>query len=313
MSRRPPPEYPETAWHERRASPGHDAGVDEGAGEEHEAGRVAAGIADAGRVANSPTLVRVELRQPVDPAIRDAVGGARVEHPDVVAGDEPDCFTRRIVGEAQDHDVGLVEIPAPRLRVLARLLRDLHEGHVLARRDPLPDLESGRARLPVDEHVRHCFEPCPVPPNSGESTAIQAPSERRHPSRRIRVRTRPSGFPLPAFAGTGFAGIQSTNNALEEPRWRRASIGVRPGSSRKPVDPIMDAAGRATVHRADRLRASSHWPIARPPTPAHPALSRCRPLGDTANRHLGQEHHRDTVISHTHPSRTGSAVREPFP
>ena len=156
---------------------GNDSGVDKGADEEHEPGRIAARIADPRRVANPLALMRVELGQPINPAVRDTVCGARIQHPHLVARDQADRLARRIVGQAEDHDVGLIEVPATHLRILARGLGNLDEGHVLARRQSIADLEPGRTRLPVDEYVRHCFEPCPARLAAGERTANPEPTE----------------------------------------------------------------------------------------------------------------------------------------
>ena len=160
---------------------GHDSRVDEGAGEENESGGIAARIADPRHLADFPALMPVELGQSVDPAVRDPVRGARVEHPHVVARHETHRLARRVVGKAEDHDVGLVEIPAAHLRVLARRLRNLDERHIPARRKPLADLQPGRAGLPVDEYVRHWFQSRTVHCVPGERTANPAPvaQERR--------------------------------------------------------------------------------------------------------------------------------------
>ena len=226
---------------------GHDAAIDEGAREEHEAGRIAPRIADTGRVANPLALVRVQLRQPVDPSVRDAVGGARVEHPHVVARNEADRLARGIVGQAQDHDVGLVEKPAPLLRVLARGLRYLHQRHVLPRREPLPNLEPGRARLPVDEHVRHCLDPCPVHDVAGERTAIPRPcgGTRRAgcPLVRLPIRLHPEHEFFGAFARCRWT-CPANARAGTRARCRNQSVHVAPQAS----------PGAAPARRDDRAR-----------------------------------------------------------
>ena len=150
---------------------GQDSGIDERAGEENEPGRIAARIADPRRFSDPLALMRVELGQPVDPAACDPVRGARIEHPHVVARYEAHRLARRVIGKAEDHDVGLVEIPAAHLRILAQRLRNLDERDIPAPREPFADLKPGRARLPVDEYVRHRLEPCTAHPVSGERTA----------------------------------------------------------------------------------------------------------------------------------------------
>ena len=161
---------------------GHDSGVGQGAGQEDEAGGIAAGIADPRRVPDPVAPMRVELGQTVDPAIRDAVCRARIQHPYMVARNESDRLARRVVGQTEDHDIGLVQVPAPHLRVLARGLRNLHERHVVARRQPIADLEPGGARLAVDEYVRHCFQ---TPHGQGDTFAAdRGPGAHRHCLRR---------------------------------------------------------------------------------------------------------------------------------
>ena len=53
---------------------------------------------------------------------------------------------------------------------------------------------------------------------------IARPAGARPPTgRRIRVRTRPSSFPIPAFARTGFAGLTAPNACSSFPRRRESS------------------------------------------------------------------------------------------
>ena len=269
----------------------HDACVDEGTDEQYEPGRVTAGVAHPRRAADPLALARIEFRQSVDPAFGHPVSSARVQHPHMVARNEPQCLARRVVGQAQDDHVGLVEVPAPHLRVLARLLRNLDEVHVLARGQPLPNLEPGRPRLPVDEYVRHCFE-SPWP--SGSAASVPQFHDRSGGgadcARRLRVR-------LPIPPRTGHVAPQAS---IPERKGRRE--GAPNGADRSAAGHGRGAA-RAPPRRDDGLRASGPESVARLPAPLHPV-----PLDAAAVLHLGQEHRRDTVIPHTHPSDTGPPV-----
>ena len=77
-----------------------------------------------------------------------------------VVVDQRHAFLRRIVGQAQDRDIGRVEEVGARGRILAPLGRDRDDLEVVAAGKPRPDLQAGRAVFAVDEDFRfHASRP----------------------------------------------------------------------------------------------------------------------------------------------------------
>jgi hypothetical protein len=81
----------------------------------------------------------------------------RVDDPDLAGGiDQRHRLARRVVGQAEDGEVGLVERLAPRGGVLAPGFVERDELKFAAAGEPVADFEPGGARGAVDEHgLRH--------------------------------------------------------------------------------------------------------------------------------------------------------------
>ncbi len=73
------------------------------------AGRIAAGIADAGRLCDRLGLAGRHLREPIGPIGRDAVRARSVDDPCAVVLDESDGLARRVIGQAKDRNIRRVE------------------------------------------------------------------------------------------------------------------------------------------------------------------------------------------------------------
>ena len=201
--------------------------------------------------------------------------GACIEHPHAVVRYEAHRLAGRVVGQAEHHDVGLVEIPAARLRVLARRGRNLEECDVLTRREPLVDPQSGRARLPVDEYARHRLR-CPCgPPRSARRVAIQpaGPCKPRSGTTPAGTAPRTTDWPCRTHgAAAGRLHPQSTSSSGPAPIIRpgRQWLGLNPGRS----GPM---SGRC--HCAIGLHAGSPIRPAEPPSP-DPVLA---PISESAS------------------------------
>ena len=77
--------------------------------------------------------------------------GAGVEHARrAVRRDQCDGLSRGLVGQAQDHEVDLVDDRALRGRILRAVARQARDLDVVARGEALPDLEPGRPVLAID-------------------------------------------------------------------------------------------------------------------------------------------------------------------
>ncbi len=112
---------------------------------------IAAGVADPDRM--SHRLAPGDLGQTIGPAFGNAVGGGGVDHAGPRIADEGHGLPRGIVGQAQDHDIGVVERLGARARVLAPGLVKRDHAKACPSGQPLRDLEPRRARRAVDENA----------------------------------------------------------------------------------------------------------------------------------------------------------------
>ena len=126
--------------------------------------RPAAGIGDQLRAGDRLRLLSVHLRKAVGPALGDAMRGRGVDHACAGVADQRHAFLRRIVGQAEDGDVGLAQEIGACGRVLAALDRDRDDLDVVAAGKPRPDLQAGGAVFAVDEDLR--FHASQNPANS---------------------------------------------------------------------------------------------------------------------------------------------------
>ena len=118
------------------------------------AGGPAAGIAHPLRRGDALIAVRLQFGEAEVPALRHPVGGGGVDHPGGGIVDQGDGFARRLVRQAQDHQIG---------RVQRRLARGRHPcaRHPTGRsakarpgRQALADLQTRGAGRAVDEDFR---------------------------------------------------------------------------------------------------------------------------------------------------------------
>src|SRR5260221_989535 len=113
--------------------------------------RVASRNSDEARGANRRRLVGGELRKAIDPARAHAMRRAAVEHAGARVGDHGDRLARRLVGQAEDRDIDLVQKAPALVIVLAALRVDADELDIVATAQTGADLQASRAVLTVDE------------------------------------------------------------------------------------------------------------------------------------------------------------------
>ena len=85
------------------------------------AGRIAAGIGHPGGMGHGVPLSRAQFCKPISPAGRGPVGGRGVDHPHLGAFDQGYRLARRVVRQAQDHHIRIVQRGLTRRGVLAPL------------------------------------------------------------------------------------------------------------------------------------------------------------------------------------------------
>ena len=74
-----------------------------------------------------------------------------IDHPHVRVFDESDRLLGGGIGQAQNHDAGVIYCRFAGANVLPVGVRQLHNREVGPHRQPLPNLQSGRAGGAVDE------------------------------------------------------------------------------------------------------------------------------------------------------------------
>src|SRR5258706_9980367 len=121
------------------------------ADERQEAGRIAAGIADAHGLGDGRSLARFQLGKAIGPPLCDAVRSGGVDHAGVRIVDQPDSLACRIVGKAEDDEVGVVERFRTRAGILAPVLVEGDQLDVHAPGEPLAYFEAGRPDRAIDE------------------------------------------------------------------------------------------------------------------------------------------------------------------
>ena len=85
--------------------------------------------------------------------------GRGVDHARSGVADQRHALLRRVVGQAEDGDVGLAQEVGARGRILAALDRDRDDFDVVAAGKPRPDLQAGGAVFAVDEDFRFHASP----------------------------------------------------------------------------------------------------------------------------------------------------------
>ena len=132
----------------------HQAGGDERPEGGDQAERPAAGIGDETGLGDAPGLLAVHLGKAVDPARRDAMGGRGVDDAGMGVLDQRDAFPRRLVGQAEDGDVGGVERLLAGGQLLAALRGQRNQREVGPGAEAFPDFNAGGAGFAVDEDFR---------------------------------------------------------------------------------------------------------------------------------------------------------------
>ena len=140
--------------HRERGVGSEQARIDEGLDEEHEPARIAARIRNALRGGDGGALFGVELRQPVRPVFRDPVSRARVHEPGPACGGPPGRIARRVVGQAEHGDVGLLHPFAASRRILSLRLGKVQELEVVAPHEPVANAKPGGAHVAIDIDLR---------------------------------------------------------------------------------------------------------------------------------------------------------------
>ena len=142
--------------------------------------RIAARIADPFRGPHHITMAGFVFVEPISPAFDGPVGGRRIDHRRV-ALDHGDGFPRRIIRQAKDRYIGLVERVPTRCGILASHLTQLDKRHISARGEPFIYLQAGRSGLTVDENLCGHNGKDVAPLDANGKGAI-APSRRSFPT-----------------------------------------------------------------------------------------------------------------------------------
>ena len=133
---------------------GNQTQLDQGIHGGNEARGVAARVGHPLGTGDPRPMVGGELRKPVVPTRGGAVGGGGVDHPGVGIVNHGHRLPGRLVGQAQEDQVGGVEAFLPFRRVLALFLVNEKKLDILAGGQPVVDLQAGGALPSVDENHR---------------------------------------------------------------------------------------------------------------------------------------------------------------
>ena len=143
--------------HRHREVGGDDPGAHQRADQRQKAGRVATGIGHEPCRSDPVLLLGFQLGETIDPARRGAMRGRGVDYPRPVVGDQRDGFARGIVWQAEDDEIGIVDRLPACLGILATIIGQGQDRQVGTPRQPVGDLQPGRARAAIDENrLRHC-------------------------------------------------------------------------------------------------------------------------------------------------------------
>ena len=122
------------------------------------AGGIAAGVGHAGGGRHGLALAGGQFRKTEHPVRRCAVGGGGIDDLGFAAGQAVNHghgFDRRLIVEAQNHQVHLRHQVTLGLRVLAQLRRNTDHLHLWHLLQPLANLQARRAGFAVDEYLGH--------------------------------------------------------------------------------------------------------------------------------------------------------------
>ena len=98
----------------------------------------------------SPRRCRLEFGKAIDPAGRRAMGRRGVEHAHSRVFDGGDGIPRRLVRQAQNREIDLIQSPGAGGEVFAIVLGKRHERDIGARCQTLADFQSGRSGAAID-------------------------------------------------------------------------------------------------------------------------------------------------------------------
>ena len=121
--------------------------------------RVAARVADTPGCGDSRPAGGVQFGEAENPFRVRAMRSRRVDDADRQALRQFHCLAGSGVGQAEDRDIRRRKGIAPRRRILAPRGVDAQQVDVAAPRQALADLQAGRSRLAVDEHLGHAHAP----------------------------------------------------------------------------------------------------------------------------------------------------------
>ena len=120
------------------------------------AGRIATGVGDKARIGDCLTLTGAKFGKAIGPALGRAVRGRGIDDPRAVIVDHRHRFDRRIIGQAEDDKITLVDRSPPRRRILAVRFRQLDQRKFFPPGQPLGNFQPGRAHGTVDkDRLRH--------------------------------------------------------------------------------------------------------------------------------------------------------------
>ncbi len=139
--------------HAHRPAGRKDPGCHKRAHKRNEAGGIASGIGDPLGRSNRRALAPVHLGKAIHPARRNPVSGGGVDDDGVGIGNQAGGQPRGIVGQAEDHHIGLVDQARPLFDILALVGMDRDQLQILAALQPLGNLKPGRPGLAINENL----------------------------------------------------------------------------------------------------------------------------------------------------------------
>ena len=129
----------------------HQTGAHQWPYDGQKAGRPAAGIAHPLGGRDAVIAVHFQFRETIGPARRDTMSTGGVDHPHSGIVDQGDGLLRRLIGQTQDHQVGIVQRGFACRRILAVGIGQGDQRKFAAARQTLADFQPGGAGGAVDE------------------------------------------------------------------------------------------------------------------------------------------------------------------
>jgi hypothetical protein len=124
----------------------------QGAQQGHRGERVAPRVGDPFGRADARRLPAVQFRKAINPVRIGPVRRGGIDDPQRRVLDQSGGLPRRLVGQAENRQVGPIEHPGPPRGVFPLVFRQAQELHIAAPGQPRADLQASGAHITVDEN-----------------------------------------------------------------------------------------------------------------------------------------------------------------